>query len=205
LLQPSRIDPLQHSHDDFQPFPRGFYTYCFEHLELFYEYIQPTLCSDFSENSYKATIPKGQQEFNSEGIHPSFSPSCCIIEDTTRNYLFDANLYMGNFFFFNLWFVASISIIQPHIKGQQTMICEKKYFLRAKSMSHFSSMFSLDNHGTFFKFLLIPYQTSGSDESQGSHSLKLLSQYYDPSSYHNLIQRWVEKACRNTSQREHIH
>jgi hypothetical protein len=99
LLQPSRIDPLQHSHDDFQPFPRGFYTYCFEHLELFYEYIQPTLCSDFSENSYKAMIPKGQQEFNSEGIHPSFSPSCCIIEDTTRNYLFDANLSMGNFFF----------------------------------------------------------------------------------------------------------
>jgi hypothetical protein len=110
--------------------------------------------------------------------------------------------YLWGIFFFNLWFVASISIIQPHIKAQQTMIWEKKYFLRAKSMSHFLSMFSLDNHGTFFKFLLIPYQTSGSDESQGSHSLKPLSQYYDPSSYHNLIQTWVEKACRNTSQRD---
>jgi hypothetical protein len=63
-------------------------------------------------------------------------------------------------------------------------------------------MFSLDNHGAFFKFLMIPSQTSGSDESQGSHSLKSLSQRYDPSSYHIPIQRWVEQACRNTSQHD---
>jgi hypothetical protein len=37
LFQPSRSDPLQHSHDDFQPYPRGCDTYSFEHLELFYE------------------------------------------------------------------------------------------------------------------------------------------------------------------------
>jgi hypothetical protein len=91
-------------------------------------------------------------------------------------------------------------IIHPHIKAKQAMIWEKIYFLRSKSMSYFSSMFSLDNHWTFFKFLMIPSQTSRSDESEGSHSLNPLSQHYDPSSYHNPIQTWVEEACRNPSQ-----
>ena len=108
--------------------------------------------------------------------------------------------YLWGKIIFNLWFVASISIIQPHIKAKQAMISEKNYFLRSKSMSYFSSMFSLDNHGTFFKFLMIPSQTSRSDESEGSHSLKPSSQHYDPSSYHNPIQRWVEEAYRNPSQ-----
>jgi hypothetical protein len=46
---------------------------------------------------------------------------------------------------------------------------------------------------------MIPSRTSGSDESQDSHSLKPLSQPYEPSSYHNPIQRWVEQACGDTS------
>jgi hypothetical protein len=144
---------------------------------------------------------QGQQEFNSEGIHASFSPSCCITEDTTRNYVFDANLSMGKICFQPM--VCCKHFHNPAIYKRTTSHdLGENYFLRSKSMSHFSSMFSLDNHGPFFKFLMIPSQTSGSDENQGSHSLKSLSQRYDPSSYHNPIQRWVEQACRNTSQHD---
>jgi hypothetical protein len=67
LFQPSRSDPSQHSHDDFQPCPIRCDTYYFEHLELFYEEnFQPPLCSYFGEHSYEAMICLGQQEFVSE-------------------------------------------------------------------------------------------------------------------------------------------
>jgi hypothetical protein len=75
LFQPSRSDPLQHSHDDFQPYPRGCDTYSFEHLELFYEEdFQPPLCSDFDE--HEAMIHLGKKEFNSRDLQISFSSSC---------------------------------------------------------------------------------------------------------------------------------
>jgi hypothetical protein len=50
LFQPPRDDFLQHSHDDFRSYPRGFDTYSFEHLDLLYEEnFQPPLCSNFDE------------------------------------------------------------------------------------------------------------------------------------------------------------
>jgi hypothetical protein len=69
-------------------------------------------------------------------------------------------------------------------------------------MSHFSSNFSLGNHRAFFRFLMIPSQVSGSDESQCGHSLKSSSQPYEPSSYHSPIWRWVEQVCGNTCHRD---
>jgi hypothetical protein len=46
-----RDDLLQHSHDDFWSYLRGFDTYYFEHLDLFYgEDFQPPLCSNFDED-----------------------------------------------------------------------------------------------------------------------------------------------------------
>jgi hypothetical protein len=39
LFQPPRNDSLQHSHGNFQPYPRRYDTYYFEHLELFCEEI----------------------------------------------------------------------------------------------------------------------------------------------------------------------
>jgi hypothetical protein len=69
FFQPSRSDPLQYSHDDFQQYPRRCDTYSFEHLELFYgEYFQPPLCSDLGEHSYEAMIHPGQQELHSGNI-----------------------------------------------------------------------------------------------------------------------------------------
>jgi hypothetical protein len=199
LLQPSRSDPLEYSHDDFQPFPRSCGTYSFEHLELFYEYLQPPLCLDFSENSYKGMIPKDNKNLKVK-VSILLFPHLVVSLKIQLEIMFLMLTYLWGKIVFNLWFVARISIIQPHIKAKQAMIWEKNYFLRSKSMSYFSSMFSLDNHGTFLKFLMIPSQTSRSDESEGSHSLKPMSQHYDPSSYHNPIQRSVEEACRNPSQ-----
>jgi hypothetical protein len=50
LFQPPKDDLVQHSHDDFQSYPRGFDTYSPEHLDLFYEeYFKPPLCSNFDE------------------------------------------------------------------------------------------------------------------------------------------------------------
>jgi hypothetical protein len=95
LFQPSRSDPIQHSCDDFQPFPRRYDTYSFEHFESFYEEdFQLPLCSYFSEHSYVGMVLPGQ-EFNSGDLQPSFSSSCYITEDTTKNYVFVANLSMG--------------------------------------------------------------------------------------------------------------
>jgi hypothetical protein len=68
-FQPSRSDPSHHPHDDFQPFPRRFDTYSFEHLDLFYEeYFQPPLCSNFDEDE-ALICPK--QDFHDESSHPS--------------------------------------------------------------------------------------------------------------------------------------
>jgi hypothetical protein len=51
LFQPPRNDLLQHSHDEFQPYPNGYDTYYFEHLELFGEEdFQLPLCSDLGEH-----------------------------------------------------------------------------------------------------------------------------------------------------------
>jgi hypothetical protein len=50
LFQPPKDDFLQHSHDEFLSYPRGFDTYLFEHLDLLYEEdFQPPLCSKFDE------------------------------------------------------------------------------------------------------------------------------------------------------------
>jgi len=60
LFQPSRSKPLQHFHDDFQPFPRRCDMHSFKHFELFYEEdFQPPLCSDFDED--EAMIGPGQE------------------------------------------------------------------------------------------------------------------------------------------------
>jgi hypothetical protein len=65
---------------NFQPYPRRYDTYSFEHLELFCEEdFQPPLCSNFGEHScehsYGAVIHPGQQEFHSTNFQPSFSLS----------------------------------------------------------------------------------------------------------------------------------
>jgi hypothetical protein len=109
-FQPSRSDPLHHSHDDFQPFPRRFDTYSFEHLDLFYEEnFLPPLCSDFSEHSYEGMIHLGSQESNNEYSQPSFYSSCYFTEDMT-GIIFLIMTYLWGKVIFNLWFVAGILI-----------------------------------------------------------------------------------------------
>jgi hypothetical protein len=49
-FQPPRHDLSQCSHDYFRLYPGGFNTYCFEHLDLFYEEnFEPAWCSNFNE------------------------------------------------------------------------------------------------------------------------------------------------------------
>jgi hypothetical protein len=155
LFKPSRSDPLQHYHDDFQPFPKSCDTHSFEHLELFYEYFQQLLCLDFTEHSHKGMIPLGQQELIvniSNLLFPHLAISLKI----------------------RLKIMVCHKNFQPHIDGQQALSWEIFFFLRSKSMSHFLSIFSLGNHHIFLRFLMLPSQTSGSDEIQGSHSLNHL-------------------------------
>jgi hypothetical protein len=79
LFQSPRDDLLQHSHDDFWSYPRGFDTYSFEHLDLFYEeYFQPPLCSNFDEGEAMIFLEK---DFCDESFHPSpFSPCYSTID-----------------------------------------------------------------------------------------------------------------------------
>jgi len=88
----------------------------------------------------------------------------------------------------------------PYTVDQQTLSWGQFFFLRSTSMSHFSSILSMGNHQVFFIFLKIQSRTLASDEIQDSHSLNPFSHPYEPSSYHNPIQRWVEQACGDTSQ-----
>jgi hypothetical protein len=134
LFQPPRSDSLQHSHDDFQSYPRRYDTYSFKHLELFgEEYFQLPLCSDLGEHpcehSYEVVIIPGRLGFHNTNSQPPFSLSYSqnVIKDEVGDCVFGNELSMGQGCF---QLMVCFMDFQPHIEGQQALSWEQNIFLR---------------------------------------------------------------------------
>jgi len=158
LFQPHMHDLLQHSHDDLWSYPIGFYTYSFEHLDLFYEeYFQSPFFFNFDEGE-DMIFP--EKDFCDESFHPSpFSP-CCSTIDIVAIIPQNGHFPVGHSCFQPMFCFKGF---QFHTQGQQTLGWEKICFSRLGLIPFFTLSSSMGNLIVFHRFLLILFSRSLGD------------------------------------------
>jgi hypothetical protein len=187
LFQPLGDDLSQHSHDDPQSYPRGFETYSFEHLDLFYEeYFQPPLCSNFDEGKDMIGLEKG---FSDESFQPiPFSP-CYSIIDAVGSFPSGSHFPIRNICF-NL--VVHCRTFQSHTQGQQTLGWYNFFFSRSSFIPYLALSLPIDNLIVFLRFPLIPSRSSSGGFVAEDGDMPLFD-------YFNLVLGWIGKGCGDTS------
>jgi hypothetical protein len=68
-----------------------------------------------------------------------------------------------------------------------------------RSLLSQSFIFPLKNFQSSSRFLLVPSQTSGCDDVQGSQPSDSLSQYFEPLIFHDPFLRWIEHFPRSVT------
>jgi hypothetical protein len=168
VFQECKDDPVQCSLDDFWSYLQYFDEYSFEHLDLFYEEdYQLSLCSNFDKEDVAClkqdTCAKVVQ------FHPIALPHY-VTKDAVVEHVTCFNFSLGKNF-------------SLEFKGRLNSL---------RSLLFQSFSFPLRSCQFPSKFLLIPSQTSGSDDVQGSQPSYSLSHPFESLTSHDLFLRWID-------------
>jgi hypothetical protein len=170
FFEAPKDDPVQYSPDDFRSYLEDFDEYSFEHLDLFYEEdYQLPLCSD---------IDKGED-------------IACPKKDPCDKVFLLSSTTLPRY--------VTTAVVGEHVlclkfSLGQSLLLEFKGRLNISRINLLSQSFSLNlrNCQSSSRFLLVPSQTSGCEDVQGSQPLDSLSQSFEPLIFHDPFLRWIE-------------
>jgi hypothetical protein len=157
VFQAPKDDPVQISPDDFRSYLEDFDEYPFEHLDLFYEeYYQPSLCSNFDKGEDVGFL---KQDTCDKVVQlPLIALPRYVTKDAVGEHVSCFKFSLGK----------KISL---EFKGRLNAL---------RSLLSQSFSFPLRSCQFPSKFLLIPSQTPGSDDVQGSQPSDSLSHPLSP-------------------------
>jgi hypothetical protein len=177
VFQAPKDDLVQCSPDDFRSYLEDFDEYSFEHLDLFYEeYYQPPLCSN---------LDKGED-------------IACPKQDTCDKVFHLPSITLPRY--------VTKGVVGKHVpclefSPGKSLLLEFKGRLNTLRRSLLSQSFNLPlrNCQSSSRFLLVPSQTSGCEDVQGSQPSDSLSQSFEPLIFHDPFLRWIEHFPRSVT------
>jgi hypothetical protein len=177
VFQAPKGDLVLCSPDDFRSYLEDFDEYSFEHLDLFHEEdYQPPLCSDLDKGEDIACLKQGTCD---KVFQP---PSITLPRYVTK---------------------GAVGKHVPCLKFSpgKSLLLEFKgrlNALRRNLLSQYSNL-PLRSCRSSSRFLLVPSQTSGCDDVQGSQPSDSLSQSFEPLIFHDPFLRWIEHFPRSVT------
>jgi hypothetical protein len=162
-------DLVLYSPDDFRSYLEDFEEYSFEHLDLFYEQdYQPPLCSDINKGE-DISFPK--KDPCDKVFH---LPSTTLPRYVTKG-------------------VVGKHVLCIKFSPRQSLLLEFKGRLNTLRRNLLSQSFNLPliNFQSSSRFLLVPSQTLGCEDVQGSQPSDSLSHYFEPLIFHDPFLRWI--------------
>jgi hypothetical protein len=175
VFQAPKDDPVQCSPNDFRSYLEDFDEYSFEHLDLFYEEnYQPPLCSNLDKGEDISCPKKGTCDKVFQ------LPSTTLPRYVTKG-------------------VVGKHVPCLEFSPGQSLLLEFKGRLNTLRRSLLSQSFNLPlrNCQSSSRFLLVPSQTSGCENVQGSQPSDSLSQSFEPLIFHDPFLRWIEHFPRS--------
>jgi hypothetical protein len=175
IFQTPKDDLVQCSHDDFRSYLEDFDEHPFEHLDLFEDF-QPPSCSYFDKGEDIVFLK--QDTCDKVFQLPSNPLSRYVTKDAVGKHVPYLKFSLG--------------------KG---LLLEFKGRLNAlrRSLLSRSFNFPLRSCQSSSRFLLVPSQTSGNDEVQGSQPSNSLSQPLESLTFHDPFLRWIEHFPRSVT------
>jgi hypothetical protein len=177
VFQAPKGDLVLCSPDDFRSYLEDFDEYSFEHLDLFYEEdYQPPLCSDLDKGEDVACL---KQDTCDKVFH---LPSTTLPRYVTKD-------------------VVGKHVPCPKFSLGKSLLLEFKGRLNTlrRSLLSQSFIFPLRNCQSSSRFLLVPSQTLGIDDVQGSQPSDSLSQPLESLTFHDPFMRWIEHFPRSVT------
>jgi hypothetical protein len=176
-FQTPKDDLVLCSPDDFRSYLEDFDQYSFEHSDLFYEEnYQPPLCSDLDKSEDIAFLK--QDTCDKIFQPPSITLPCYVTKGVVGKHVPCLEFSLGK-------------SILLEFKGRLNTL--------RRSLLFQSFNFPLENCRSSSRFLLVPSQTSGCDDVQGSQPSDSLSQSFEPLIFHDPFLRWIEHFPRSVT------
>jgi hypothetical protein len=168
LFQTPKDDPVLYSPNDFRSYLEDFDDYPSEHLDLFHEEdYQPPLCSDPDRSKDIVFLKKNLCDNVLQP--PSITLSCCVIKGVVGKYVFCIKFPLRKTLEFKGRLNTSRRSLSFHPFNLPLRVCQSS----SRSLSILS-------------------QASDCEDVQGSWLSDLLSQSFEPLTFHDPFLKWIE-------------